>query len=175
MSKFVKGLLTKDFENKFSGVTEFVVVDTTGIDGVSNNLLRAKLGQQGIKLTVVRNSMMRQALNNMNMDSAADLFGKGPRTVVYGGDNAVDVAKAIDALLKEFKQIEFTGAYVDGESLGQDGAKALAKMKSRVELQGDVVMLAKSPGARLASAIASPGGIIAGCIKTIIDEQEKAA
>ncbi len=48
-------------------------------------------------------------------------------------------------------------------------------MKSRSELQADVVMLAKSPGARLAGAIASPGGIIAGCIKTIIENQEKAA
>ncbi len=104
MSKFVKGLLTRDFENKFSGITEFVVVDTTGIDGVSNNQLREKLGQAGIKLTVVRNSMMRKALANMNMNAAAELFTKGPRTVAYGADNAVDVAKNIDSLMKEFKK-----------------------------------------------------------------------
>jgi len=175
MSKFVKGLLTKDFENKFTGVSEFVVVDTTGIDGVSNNLMRGKLGENGMSLTVVRNSLMRQAMKTLEMETATELFKSGPCSVVYGGDSAVDVAKTIETLAKEFKGLEFRGAYVDGQSLGAEAAKGLAKMKNRAELQGDVVMLAKSPGARVAGAIAGPGGVIAGCIKSIIDKLEEAA
>ena len=175
MSRFIKGLLTKEFESKFEGVSEFVTVDTTGIDGVSNNILRGKLGEMGMKITVVRNALMRSALANMDMASAGDLFKSGPLSVVYGADSAVDVAKALDGLMKEFKTIEFKGAYVDGQNLDEVGAKALSKMKNRAELQGDVVMLANSPGANLAGAIAGPGGVIAGCIKTIIENHEKAA
>lgn len=175
MSKLIKGLLKKDFENKFAGVTEFVVIDTTGTGGVANNLIRGKLGEQGIKMTVVRNAMMRQAVRSLDMDSAVELFGTGQCTVVYGADNAVDVAKAVEALRKNYKTIEFKGAFVEGESLGKDQAKALSEMKNRSELQGDIVMLANSPGARLAGAISAPGGVIAGCIKTIVDKLQEAA
>ena len=48
-------------------------------------------------------------------------------------------------------------------------------MPSRVELQGAIAMLANSPGARLAGAIAGPAGIIAGCIENIVEQKEKEA
>jgi ribosomal protein L10 len=59
--------------------------------------------------------------------------------------------------------------------LDTEGAEELAKMPNRVELQGQIVVLACSPGASLASMIASPADVIAGCIKSIIDKEEKEA
>ena len=55
------------------------------------------------------------------------------------------------------------------------GAKSLAKMKSRVELQGEVVLIAQSPGSNLAGAIVGPAGAIAGCIKSLVEKLEDAA
>jgi large subunit ribosomal protein L10 len=174
MSKSVKQLLTKELSEKFSGVGEFLVVDMTGVDGISNNLLRGELRNKGIKLTMVRNAMMRQALKTLDKDSASGLFETGCCTVAYGSDSVIDVAKEIEALTKQ-KPLKFTGAYIDGTVLSEAEAQNLAKMKNRVELIGEVVMLANSPGRRLASAIGSPAGIIAGCIKTLAEKEEKAA
>ena len=55
------------------------------------------------------------------------------------------------------------------------GVEDLSKMPSRAELQGQIVQLALSPGAKLAGAIAGPGSIIAGCIKSLIEKLEKEA
>ncbi|MBE0535907.1 MAG: 50S ribosomal protein L10 [Phycisphaerae bacterium] len=175
MSTYVKGLLSKELESKLANVTSFVVVDTMGIGGNENNALRGALKEKGIRLTVVRNALMARAMENLGQAKAAQLFQTGPCTVVYGGDSVVDVAKEITEWAKKIKTLSIKGAFVDGQALNQAGAVALAKMPNRVELQGEVVMLAASPGRRLAASISAPGGIIAGCIAGLIEKLEKSA
>ena len=175
MSKFVKGLYKTEIESKFADIDSFVVVATKGLDGNENNALRGELKEKGIRLTVVKNTIMRNAMDTLGKAAAISLFMAGPCTVAYGGDSVVDVAKEVEAIMKKYKAVEVKGAFVDGEAIDAEGAKALAKMPSRAELQGEVVMLANSPGRQIAGAIASPAGNIAGCIKSLIEKLEEAA
>lgn len=175
MSKYVKQILAQELQNKFTDVNEFLIVDMTGIDGITNNQLRWKLRDKGIKLTMVKNAMMRQAMSAIGRGGAAGLFETGSCTVAYGGDSVVDVAKEIKAVSVGKTPIKFRGAYVDGAALDAAAAAQLVNMKSRTELQGEIIMLANSPAGRLVGAIASPAGIIAGCIKAIAEKAEKQA
>jgi len=172
MSKYVKGLVKDALVKKFDGVNDFVVVSLTGIDGNDNNEMRGDLKGKGIGLSVVKNSLMRGALEKLGATAAVSLFLAGPCAVAYGGDSVVDVAKELAGWAKKAKTLDMRGAYVDGVAMDGDGAKALAKMPNRVELQGQIVMLATSPGARLAGAITGPGGAIAGCIKSLVEKLE---
>ena len=172
MAKYVKELIRSELEKKFDGLNEFLIVNTKGVGGNDNNELRGELKAKGIGLFVVRNSLMKQALDNIDMSVATGLF-EGPCTVAWGGDSVVDVAKDIKEWCKKIKSLEIKGAFLDGAILDAEAALNLANMKSRSELQGDVIMLACSPGARLASAIGSPAGNIAGCIKTLIENLEE--
>jgi large subunit ribosomal protein L10 len=175
MSKYVKGLLQGELENRFSDVSDFLVVETKGVGGNDNNEMRGALREKGIRLSVVKNSMMRRASTAMDMADAVDLFLAGPCTVAFGGDSVVDVAKEIADWAKKLDAVEIRGAFVDGKAVDASDAKSLAKMKSRAELQGDIVMLANSPGSNLAGALAGPGGVIAGCIESLIEKLEEAA
>jgi large subunit ribosomal protein L10 len=76
---------------------------------------------------------------------------------------------------KKLKTFEVKGAFLEGSVLDAAGAIELSKMLNRAELQGQIVMLALSPGARVAACAVSPGGIIAGCIKALAEEKEKEA
>lgn len=175
MSYLIKGLVQNEYKSKFADTREFVVIDTTGINGIDNNVLRGDLKAKGIHLAVVKNSLMRAAVKDLNMPAADELFKTGPCTVAYGGDSVVDVAKAIVDWSKKLKTIALKGAYVEGVAVGGQGVTDLSKMPSRVELQGQVVGLIKSPGANLAGAILGPGSRIAGCLKTLIENREKEA
>jgi large subunit ribosomal protein L10 len=175
MSRYIKGLLQNELEKRFSDVEDFLVIETKGVNGNENNEMRGELKAKGIKLTVVKNASMRRSLEALGMSAAVSLFLAGPCTVAYGGDSIVDVAKGIADWGKKIDAIKLKGAFVDGKTMGADWAKALAKMPNRAELQGQIVMLAKSCGARVAGAIVGPGGLIAGCVKGLLEKLEKEA
>jgi large subunit ribosomal protein L10 len=174
MSKYVKGLVQSEFEKRLSGADSFLVINTTGIGGIENNQLRGELKKKNIKLMVVKNSLAKKALTKMGMAAAASLL-TGPCTFAFGGDSVIDVAKEFVELVKRYKMVEVKGAFLEGTAYDAKAAAELAKMPNRAELQGQVVMLVRAGGAKLASAIISPASKIAGCIKAIIEKGEKAA
>ncbi len=176
MSKFVKELIQQEYEKAFEGTRSFVVVSTKGITGNQNNEMRGELSKKDIKLAVVKNSLMRRALTKLDLAAASSLFMAGPCTICYGGDSAVDIAKELVDWAKKLKVMELKGAFIEGTIMeGEEGVKDLSKMPTRAELQGQIVTLALSPGRKVAGAIAGPGGLVAGCIKGLVEKLEDEA
>jgi len=176
MSKYVKEVLKAQLEKKIADehIQEFLVLDTKGIGGVDNNLMRGALKEKSVHLLVVRNLLFKRALREKGMEAATSLF-EGPCTLAYGGDSIVDVAKEAIEWSKKLPAVEVKGAFVEGTIYDHSGVDALSKMPTRVELQGRIAGCVCSPGGRIGGALMGPAGVIAGCVKSIIEKAEKQA
>ena len=175
MSKYVKDLITRDLADRLKGLDGVAVINPRGIDGNKNHAIRRKLHQSGLKMTVVRNTLARRAVDGG--DSKLKGFDKlleGPSAVVYGpgGDASISaIARTLLDLKKENDALELRGVFFDGEIYAeQKGVEAVSKLPTRTEAIGNLVALMLSPGGQLVAALKAPGGRLGAILKAIEDK-----
>ena len=172
MSKPVKSLIEKEMTNRFKDLDTVAVINPRGINAIKNNLIRRRLHEKGLRMTVVKNSLAKRATAQSKLKGFESLL-EGPSAVIYGSKTSVS---AIARLLLEEKKtddkIELRGIFFDGEVYaGDEGVKKVSKFPTREEAIGIVIAAILSPGRKLAGAIKSPGAKLGAILKTI---EEKA-
>ena len=171
MSKFVKNLIMRDVAEKFKGVDGVAVINPRGINATKNNLIRRKLHDKKLKMTVVKNSLAKKALAESKIKGFEQLLD-GPSALVYGQASIATIARLLLDEKKADDKIELRGVFFDGEVYaGAKGVEQVSKMPTREEAIRNVLAAILSPARKLASAIKAPGGKIGAILKTI---EEKA-
>ena len=166
MSKPVKTLVRKELIKRFDGVTSLAVVGFTGLDAVANNTIRGRLLEKGMRLTVVKNILARQAFSEIGLDQAGQML-EGPCAVAYGGDSVVDLVRELLDIGKGAPTLTVKAAFLDGEVFGSDRIVELSTFPTRDEAISAIVACALSPARNIAGCLVGPGGRIAGILKTI--------
>ena len=174
MSKQVKNMLVEDIRSRTNGVSEFLVLDSSRLDGVTANRMRLSLRKKSITTLSVRNSLVKKALGKGEL-AALDAHLHGPTTLVWGGEDIVALSKEMAKWAKDLKALEIKGGAADGTSLSALQVDQLSKSPGRLELIGQIAGLILSPGAQLAAALNGVGGKLVGQIKSLSEESEEAA
>jgi large subunit ribosomal protein L10 len=166
MSKPVKNLVTEYIKDRYKGVESACVVDLTGLDVQATQKIRSAIRDANGRMEVVKNSLARRAFVNTPLEPLGKVL-KGPSALVVG-ESIVDLAKTLAELVRAHEKLKLKEAILEGDA-DLLTVVMLSKMKSRIEILGDVAALIFGPGRLVAGAIASPQGKIAGCIKTLAD------
>lgn len=172
MGKSVKALLRKELIGRLRGLDSLAVVSLTGIDGTDNNRLRSGLRGKGIRLTVVKNSICRQALKQVGLDDVCRLID-GPSALAIGSDNVVTVVRELMEFGRELPTLLVRGALMEGEVFGPERVEELSRYPTRAEALARAAGQVRSPGARLVGAVLGPGAAIAGIVKTVQQRLEE--
>jgi large subunit ribosomal protein L10 len=170
MSRAVKDLVEKQLKTRYTGQDSVMVVNVHGLTGIEANLVRGQLRKLKIEMHVVKNRAAKRVLTGTVLEPVSKYL-TGPCAFVTGGANPVETAKTLVKLKETYPKFELKVGVVDGESSAIP-IEDLSKRRSKNEIIGEVIMLATSPGRRIAGSLKT-GGRVAGCIKAIIDKLEK--
>ncbi len=155
MRKEDKGVIIGQLAETVKQYGHFYLVDTTAMDAAKTSELRRKCFKAGIKLVVVKNSLLHKALMSMEGVDFSPLFDslKGTTSVMFS-----EVANAPAKLLKEYKEEipALKAAYAEeGFYVGANQLDALCNIKSKNEVIADIIALLQSPAKNVISALQS--------------------
>lgn len=173
MSKLVKELIIKDYEQRFDGLDGALVLDIRGINANDNNNLRMGLLEKDIRVTVVRNTLAKKAFSGTSLEAVAPAL-EGPAALAYGGESVVDVARAVVEWAKKVANLELKGAVLDGQYFeGDAGVKRLSEFPTKEEARARVVQILLSPAKNVVGCAVSPGSKLLGIVKQVEEKLEK--
>lgn len=149
----------------------FYITDTSALTVEKVNNLRRKCFNSNINLLVVKNTLLRKAMEKASKNYE-DLYGslKGSTSIMFCESGSVPAK-----LIKEFRAAGnekpvLKAAFVEETAyIGDSQLEFLAAIKSKNELIGDIVGLLQSPAKNVVSALQSGGGKLAGIVKTLAD------
>ena len=171
MRKEDKAQVIESISAQLAQTPNFYITDISGLDAEKTSKLRRECFKQEVKLVVVKNSLLRKALENVEGDFSP-LHGalKGNTAVMFS-----QVANAPARLIKDFTKDtkgegkpQLKAAYVqESFYVGAENLDALVSIKSKNELIADVIALLESPAKNVISALQSSGQTIHGLLKTL--------
>ncbi len=169
MTKAEKNQLIDDLAGLLTENGVIYLADTSELDAETTSNLRRTCFNQGIKLNVVKNTLLRKAFERVEGKDFTELYGvlAGP-TALMLSDTGNKPAKLIKEFRKKNTRPLLKGAYVEEMCfVGDDQLQALIDIKSREELIGDVIFLLQSPIRNVVGALQSGGHTVAGLVKTL--------
>ena len=154
MTREEKSIAIEDLTAQLAGTNIIYVSDISGLNAETTSDLRRACFKAGIKLEVVKNTLLAKAMEASDND-----YGDLPS--VLTGNSAIfisDIANAPGKIIKDFRKKSdkpvLKGAFINSEIyIGDDQLDALATIKSKEELIGEIIGLLQSPAQRVISAL----------------------
>ncbi len=174
MRKEDKSIAIEKITSTLKEYSNFYLVETAGLNAEKTSQLRRACAKADVKLLVVKNTLLKKALEQLDGDYS-ELYPAlaGPTSLM-----CTTVANAPAKLIKDFVKKEDTlpalkAAYVEETVyFGADQLDALATIKSKNELIAEVVALLQSPAKNVISALGSAGQKLHGILETLSEKQE---
>jgi large subunit ribosomal protein L10 len=171
MKKTEKSNIIGSLTEQINASSHFYLTDIESLDAARTSDLRRLCNKQQVKLVVVKNTLLRKAIEASNKE-AKELYGvlKGNTSVMFC-ENANVPAKLIKDFSKKHKKPLLKGAYVqESVYVGENQLDTLVSIKSKKELLGDVIGLLQSPVKNVLGALQSGGNTIHGVLKTLSEK-----
>lgn len=162
-----KAELLATYKDWFSKSEAMFVVEYHGLTMPDVDALRARMREVGGQFHVVKNTLSRMALQELDMPVPEGYF-ENPVAIGFAFEDIPGVAKAlVDAKLES---LTIKGGYMGTELLDEAQIKALAKLPPLPVLRAQLLGVISAPAGKLVRTLAEPGRGLAAVVKAFGDE-----
>tara|TARA_Y100000996_G_scaffold360468_1_gene302909 strand:- start:1859 stop:2383 length:525 start_codon:yes stop_codon:yes gene_type:complete len=168
MTKEEKVLEIESLTTRLKDVKNLYITDIAGLNALETSNLRRMCFKAGIKLSVVKNTLLERAMTSSGKDfgELKDLL-KGNTSLMFS-ESGNGPAKIIKDFRKKSDKPILKGAFIEETVyIGDDQINQLVALKSKEEVIGDIISLLQSPAKNLISALKSGGGKVSGILKSL--------
>ncbi|MBQ3740644.1 MAG: 50S ribosomal protein L10 [Bacteroidales bacterium] len=172
MKQEQKAQIIEEIAQDLANYSHVYVTDISGFTVSTVNQLRRLCFKRDVKLKVVKNTLLKRAMDQAEADYS-EIY-----PVLNGATSIMlcNTGNVPARLIKEFRAKNdkplIKAAFIEETAyIGDDQLEALCNIKSREELIGDIVALLQSPAKNVVSALQSGGGKLAGIVKTLSERQ----
>jgi large subunit ribosomal protein L10 len=138
-----------ELKEQIEGSTALLLTEYRGLTVSEITELRKSLRDGGARFAVIKNTLMRRALEQTDAAGLGSLFD-GPSAVAFVNEDPVTAAKSVTAASKKFPALVLKGGFVEGRVLSADEAKSLADLESREVMLSKLAGLMKGEMSRAA-------------------------
>jgi len=175
MKKEEKTQVIETLVEKLANNANFYLTDISTLTCEKTSTLRRMCFNKKISMHVVKNSLLRKAMEKSTGKDFSEITAsalKGSTAILFC-ESGSEPAKVIKEFRKKNDRPLLKAAYVEETSyIGDNQLEHLSKIKSRLELIGDIIGLLQSPAKNVIGSLQSGNRTLAGIVKTL---SEKAA
>ncbi|HVY54940.1 MAG TPA: 50S ribosomal protein L10 [Thermodesulfobacteriota bacterium] len=144
LSKAAKNELVREYNDVFKANPSVMVVEYKGLTVRDLELLRANLKKADTQLKIVKNTLLRKAAKDTQIERINELFD-GPTAVAICRKDPTAAAKVFVDSVKKLPLLKIKGGIVEGSVIGENQISDLSRLPSRQELIAQFLGLLKSP------------------------------
>jgi large subunit ribosomal protein L10 len=172
MKKEEKSQVIDSLVEQLANNSHFYLTDVATLSAAKTSTLRRMCFNKNIKMLVVKNSLLKKAMERSTAKDYQSLIGtlKGSTAIMFS-EVGSDPAKLIKEFRKGGDRPLLKSAFVEECAyVGDDQLDALASIKTKNEMIGEIIGLLQSPAKNVVSALQSGGGKLAGIVKTLSEK-----
>jgi large subunit ribosomal protein L10 len=164
----------KELREKLTKAKSVTIADYQGLDANKVNELRQKIRNDNAELSVAKNTLVKLAMQEENIDTSAleeDL--RGPTAVIFSYVDAIAPIKTLFEFAKKLESPKIKSALVDGVYNDASQVEVLSKLPSKEELIARVVGGLKAPLSGITNVLGGTQRKVVYVLSAIADKREE--
>ncbi len=174
MNKEQKTAFVEELHEKLSGARAFYLTDFTGMNVKQITNFRSRLRKEGIEYLVVKNTLAKRAMTDLELPDVAGFF-TGPTGLVIGREDAVTAARVLTEFAREFdNRPAIKAGVVERKEVAADQVKRIAELPPKEVLLAQLAGGLQAPMARLAGGMSQIVARFARAVDALRQQREGA-
>lgn len=166
-----KEAVVEDVKARFNRMSSAVFVDYSGMTVAEVTALRDRFRQKGVEYKVVKNTLVRRALEDEPFVDGLAVSLKGMTGVAWSYEEPSAAARVVKDYIKDNEKLKIKAGLLDGQVLDAKAVETqLATLPSKDEARASLLATLLAPAQQLVMLLNTPAGNFARVLQAKADK-----